>query len=130
MKRCSDRVLEHVDVVLNLFVGVQLVSSVVSCCAFRLVTHVRFVHIVSPLVIISIAAGRKLLVAELIVATIGLLPIVHPYVLLKVPSLVEHFTALLLAHWINPFAAKWRPFPRYRSHLRIFNYKIYNKFCD
>ena len=110
-------ILETINVVLDLLVGVQLVPAVVSCCASRLVTKVRFVHIVSPLVIIPIAAGRKSLTAEFIVATVGLLAIVHPYMLLQITSLVESFATLYLAHRINPFAAKRRPFARYRSHL-------------
>ena len=81
------RLLENV--VLSRLVGMQLVSSIVSCSASRLFTLVRLVHIVSPLMIISVATGRKTLIAEFEVATIGFLSVVHPYMLLKITPLVE-----------------------------------------
>ena len=82
---------------------VQLVPPVVSGGTPRVVAGVGLVHVVSPLMIITIATCCECFQAFSKTTLIGLLTVVHPNVLLEVSFLVEGLEATLACNWVLPF---------------------------
>ena len=83
---------------------VQLVPAVVSCITPRVLANVRLVHVVSPLVVITVTAGSESFGAISKTTSVWLLAIVHPKMLLQITLLVECFIASLLSNRVLPFA--------------------------
>ena len=74
-------VLIHIDIMLYRLVRIQLVPTIVCRSAALLVADVGLVHVVSPLMIISVATRREDFRARRMVATVWFFTVVHPHVL-------------------------------------------------